>query len=90
MWLRRFHRTLGLILAPFLLVTATCGGILLWRKAIYARSISIDLSLIEELHNFEILSRVVGTVLAAGLALMAITGPALRAQIWLRKRKARS
>jgi uncharacterized iron-regulated membrane protein len=86
--LRKLHRVVGLIFAPFFLVTAGTGGILLFRRYFGAK---IHHNLLQW-HNWEGLNRYVsysGVLLATGLAFMAVTGVALWIQIALRKRRAR-
>jgi hypothetical protein len=85
MWLRRIHRLVGLVFAPFFLITAVTGGILLWRRY-YGPDIKHDLL---GWHNWEGLGDYLGVLLAGALAVMAVTGVALWAQMALRKRRAR-
>ena len=88
MWLRRVHRLIGLVLAPFLLLTAVGGAMVIaWRLKWYR-----DFDLREwflEAHNLEAVGPWAGLVLALGLALMACTGVALWLQMTLRKRRSR-
>ena len=88
MWIRRLHRTIGIIFAPFFIITGTTGAILLWRTTgrygheVHERLIG--------LHNWEGVGQFVGVILAAGLLTMTVTGVTLRVQMWRRKRRAKS
>ena len=85
--LRKLHRRVGLLLAPLLLVTAIAGGLLLFRtRGWYDWETG---SFLKDLHNYHVVGLFMGVIVAAGLAFMAITGPMLYLQVWLRKRKAR-
>ena len=87
MKLRTLHRWLGVVLSPFVLITAVAGGLLLFRKLgwydIHTRHDLIDL------HNYELVAPYVGAVVAAGLAFLAVTGLVLWLQIVIRKARAR-
>jgi uncharacterized iron-regulated membrane protein len=86
MWPRKFHRYLGLILSPLILVTAVTGGILLWRKHFHP-DLKHDLL---DWHNWEIVASYAGVVVAGGLVLMVFSGVAMWAQMAIRKRRAKS
>ncbi len=85
MFIRKFHRILGLCFAPFFLITAVTGALLLWRKAgIY------DVRIVRNLlgwHNWEGLYSYIGVALAAALTLMVLTGAGMWIQIISRKFK---
>lgn len=83
--LRKLHRIVGLIFAPFFLITAVTGGILLFSHR-YRYQMKEGLL---AWHNWEGLANYAGLVLAAGLTFMAVTGVALWLQVKLRKRRAR-
>jgi uncharacterized iron-regulated membrane protein len=86
MWIRRVHRILGLVFAPFFVLVAVTGGLLLFRKhGLYDVRTKHT---ILDLHNWEIVGDLVGLILAVGLLAVACTGVWLRWQIWFRKRKA--
>jgi uncharacterized iron-regulated membrane protein len=85
MWLRRWHRVIGLVFAPFFLITAVTGAILLFRRH-FGPAAKHEML---QWHNWEGLADYVGVILAIALAWMAVTGWALWLQIYLRKRKAR-
>ena len=85
MQLRTFHRLVGAIFAPFFILTAVTGIILLWRKDdLYSASTKGTLL---GLHNWEGLAPYIGVVLAAGLLFMTCTGLAILAGIHRRKHK---
>ena len=88
--LRKIHRILGVVFAPFLLITAVTGGILLWRRAdIYDYQTTAALL---KWHNWEGLHAIgihyLGVVLAAGLVGVVLSGAAL--WVWIRIRTRRS
>jgi hypothetical protein len=69
---RKVHRSVGLVFAPFFLLTAFTGIALLWRKAgVYGGDTK---SLLIGLHNWEIVAKYVGVILATGLICMVLTG----------------
>jgi len=89
MTLRKIHRILGLCFAPFFLLTACTGAVLLWRAdGIYDHETK---STLLKLHNCEGLHAIgihyVGIFLAAGLVLMVLSGWAIALQMHARKRK---
>ncbi len=83
MKLRKLHRTVGLVFAPFFLLTAFTGIALLWRNAeVYgddAKSVFLGF------HNWEIAANYIGVILAAGLITMAVTGLVMLIQQWKRQ-----
>lgn len=85
--LRKLHRYVGMVLAPFFVITGVGGGLLLWRNRL--RASDIDVRGITKLHNYEITGTYLGVVVAAGLVFMAFTGAMLFLQMFLRKHKAR-
>ena len=90
MKLRAIHRVLGLVTAPFMIVTALCGLVLLYRKTgLYERNGEFR-ETVQNLHNYELLTPYVGTVAAVLMTALAITGVAVFCQMRLRKRKALS
>jgi uncharacterized iron-regulated membrane protein len=69
---RVLHKTLGLICAPFFVLTALTGLVLLWRKSnLYEKETK---ELLLGLHNWELAAKYVGAALAAALLLMTLTG----------------
>ncbi len=89
MILRKVHRILGLCFAPFFLLTAATGAVLLWRAdGVY--DLETKTTLIK-LHNWEGLHGIgihyLGVILAAALVLMVLTGWCLALQMRARKRK---
>ncbi len=83
--LRKLHRIVGLIFAPFFIITAVTGGILLFSGQ-YRHDVKKRLL---AWHNWEGVSHYAGLILAASLLFMAVTGVALWLQMTLRKRRAR-
>jgi uncharacterized iron-regulated membrane protein len=83
--LRKLHRIVGLIFAPFFVITAATGAILLFRRQ-YSPSVKHDLL---EWHHWEGLANYIGLLLAGALLFMAISGVALWGQVFFRKRRAR-
>ena len=84
MRIRTVHRIVGVVFAPFFLITALTGIALLWRKAgIYGGE---SQRLILGLHNWEIAARYVGAILAGGLIFMAVTGLVIAVRPMLRRR----
>ena len=89
MTLRKIHRILGLCFAPFFLLTAATGALLLWRKDdLYSHETQ---STLLKLHNCEGLHAIgihyMGMILAAALILMVLTGWCIALQMRARKRK---
>ena len=88
MVLRKFHRAVGMIFAPFFLLTSLTGIALLFRRdEIFSGETK---SIFLGLHNWEIAAKYVGIVLAAGLITMIITGFCIAMQVRKAKTKARS
>jgi uncharacterized iron-regulated membrane protein len=70
--LRTFHRRLALIFSPFLLLTSITGIALLFRKdEFYGKDVKTFLI---GLHNWELVGKYVGTILAIGLMTITVTG----------------
>ncbi|MBT7068003.1 MAG: hypothetical protein HN919_17020 [Verrucomicrobia bacterium] len=70
--IRKLHRVVGLLFAPFFLITALTGIALLWRKAdVYGAETK---GILIGLHNWEIAAKYIGVILAAGLICMVVTG----------------
>ena len=85
--LRKMHRTVAILFSPFLLLTATSGAVLLFRKAgLYEYRVEDALL---GLHNWEIVAHYVGLVLAAGLITIVVTGVTIFTQMQVRVRRAR-
>jgi len=81
MQLRKLHRTIGIFLAPFFMITALGGGFLLYRKI--WNNFQLEAT-IKSIHNYEIIFSYVGTIVALSLLAMAITGT----MIWFTIHKA--
>jgi len=81
MQLRKLHRTIGIFLAPFFMITALGGGFLLYRRI--WNDIQLE-STVKSIHNYEIIVNYAGTIVALSLLAMAITGT----MIWFQIRKA--
>ena len=72
MRLRKIHKIVGLIFAPFFILTSLTGIVLLWRKDdVYSGDTK---ELLIGLHNWEIGAKYIGVILACGLLFMTITG----------------
>ena len=85
MRLRKVHRMVGLIFAPFFILTACTGILLLWRKAdLYGREVQGTLL---GLHNWEGLASYIGVILACALLFMACSGLVILAGMYKRKSK---
>ena len=70
--IRKFHRKLGLVLSPFLILTSLTGIALLFRKDnLYSKEVK---SILIGLHNWEIGMKYIGSVLAIGLLLLTTSG----------------
>jgi uncharacterized iron-regulated membrane protein len=81
--IRKLHRYIGLIFAPFFLLTSFTGIALLWRKAeVYAPNTK---DLFIGLHNWEIVAKYSGVILALGLIFMVVTGIIIIIQLSRRK-----
>lgn len=71
---RRVHRLLAIIAAPFILISATGGGILLLRVAqIYDRRGDFR-GTVQRIHNYEIIARYIGLIAVAFMLAAAISG----------------
>ncbi len=81
MQLRKLHRTIGIFLAPFFMITALGGGFLLYRKI--WNNFQLE-ETVKSIHNYEVIFSYVGTIVALSLLAMAITGT----MIWFQIRKA--
>lgn len=72
MKIRKMHRTAAVIFAPFFLLSASSGCILLFRKTgLYSKEIK---SFFVGLHTWEILMPYIGGVVGIGLLAMTISG----------------
>ena len=72
MRIRKIHRLIGLIFAPFSIITSLTGIVLLWRKAgIYEKETK---NFLLGMHNWEIVSSYIGVILAFSLLFMTISG----------------
>jgi uncharacterized iron-regulated membrane protein len=87
MRLRIVHRVLGLIAAPVMIVTATCGMLLLYRKTGLYELDGEFHQTVEHLHNYEIIAPYVGTPAALLMIAMACTGLALMLQVYVRRHR---
>ncbi len=75
---KHLHKWLGLVLAPFFLLSVVTGSMLLWRKAdLYTKETK---GVLVELHTWELIAPYIGIFLAAGLLLMTLTGLSLFTQ----------
>ena len=81
MQLRKLHRTIGIFLAPFFMITALGGGFLLYRKIWNNYQLEAT---VKSIHNYEVIYSYVGTIVALSLLAMAITGT----MIWFQIRRA--
>jgi uncharacterized iron-regulated membrane protein len=82
---RRWHGLIGLASAPFTLITAVCGGLLLIRKiGLYERRGAFR-DTIQQLHSYEILLPYVGLVTVMLMILTAVTGVVLYCQTHRRR-----
>jgi hypothetical protein len=72
-----------LAFAPFFLITALTGMVLLWRKAEVYGPDTKDLLL--GLHNWEIAAHYIGVILATSLIFMVLTGLLIFLQLSRRK-----
>lgn len=70
--IRKIHRTVGIFLAPFLMITALGGAILLFRRIGWLDFETA--ATIRSIHNWEVVYNYVGLVVALGLLGMAISG----------------
>lgn len=73
--LRVFHRRLAIVLSPFLILTSLTGILLLFRKDnLYGKEFK---NLLIGLHNWEIVGKYLGIILALGLMAICISGLAI-------------
>lgn len=71
---RKWHRITALASAPFTLISAVCGGLLLFRKTgLYERRGPFR-ETIQRLHSFEIILPYVGVIAVALMILATVTG----------------
>ena len=70
--IRTFHKTIGLVFAPFYLATAVTGCILLFRKT--GRISPNVKKVLVGVHNWEILRNYLGLILGAALTCSVVTG----------------
>ncbi len=83
--LRKWHGLFGLVSAPFTLITAVCGGLLLLRTSgLYERRGAFR-DAIQGLHSFEILLPYVGLVAVALMIGTVLTGVGLKCQMRRKK-----
>ena len=72
MGIRKIHRLIGLVFAPFFLITSLTGIVLLWRKAgVYEKETK---NFLLGIHNWEMASSYIGAILACSLLFMTISG----------------
>ncbi len=70
--LRKLHRIVAIVFAPFLLITPITAIILLFRKTgLYGDETK---KLLLSIHNWEIAANYVGIILALGLIFIVATG----------------
>jgi uncharacterized iron-regulated membrane protein len=75
MKLRKLHRIVAIILAPFLLLLALTGSSLFFRKSgLYEKEIK---EFLVSLHTWEIIAPYVGLFLGAGLLFLVVSGTIL-------------
>jgi uncharacterized iron-regulated membrane protein len=85
--LRQIHRIVGVLFAPFFILTAVAGMLLLWRNAgIYGEETK---NLLLGIHNWEIGAEYVGIILAMGLFSMAASGVIILIQTHKRRKYTR-
>ncbi|GEM_PF-704568 len=78
--LRRIHRTVAAIAAPFIIISAIGGGTLLLRVAgIYDRRGDFR-STVQRIHNYEVIARYIGLIAVVFMLAAAITGLMLLAR----------
>ncbi len=69
---RKLHRSVGLAFSVFFLITAVTGIALLLRNAgVYETGTK---NFLLGLHNWELVAKYIGAVMAAGLICMTLTG----------------
>lgn len=86
--LRKFHKTLGVYISPFLLLVSGTGLALLGRKDnLYSQETK---RLLIGLHTWEVAAKYTGGIVAIGLITMATTGLILTFKPkWKRKKRQR-
>ncbi len=73
--LRKFHRNIAIIFAPFLFLTSFTGIILLFRKDdLYSKETK---NLLIGLHNWEYGAKYIGAILGIGLIVITVSGTLL-------------
>ena len=83
MKLRKIHKTVGIIFAPFFLLTSFTGIALLFRKDdLYSKEIK---NMLIGFHNWEVGAKYIGIVLAFGLIFMSISGLILAYKSFINK-----
>jgi uncharacterized iron-regulated membrane protein len=86
--LRQIHRIIGLLFAPFFILTAVTGMVLLWRKTgVYGKETK---EFLLGIHNWEIGAEYVGIILSLGLFCMAVTGFIILIQTHRRRKNIRT
>jgi uncharacterized iron-regulated membrane protein len=66
------HRKVGIVFAPFLILTSLTGVILLFRKdGLYSKEVK---NILIGLHNWELGAKYVGIILALGLIFLSVSG----------------
>ena len=82
---RQWHTFIGLSSSPFILISAICGGLLLFRKTgLYERRGAFR-ETIQRLHSYEILLTYEGVVAVVLMILTAVTGVVLYCQMYRRR-----
>ncbi|MBT3280947.1 MAG: hypothetical protein HOF69_06555 [Campylobacteraceae bacterium] len=70
--MRRIHKKVGIILAPFFIILSISGIILLFRKTeLYGKETK---SFLVSLHTWEIIMPYLGIILGLGLLFMSLSG----------------
>lgn len=86
--LRQIHRIVGLLFAPFFILTAVAGMLLLWRNAgIYGVETK---EFLLGIHNWEIGAEYIGTILSLGLLCMVVSGVIILIQTHRRRKNLRT
>ena len=76
-----------MVFAPFFVITAVTGILLLWRKTGY---LGDKIKPVLGIHNWEIVANYVGVILAGGLLVMTLTGVVLAVQMAKLRSRAKS
>lgn len=88
MTIRKLHRTVALIFAPFFVITATTGAIMLLRmNGLYSGQ---TMNVLIGLHNWELVANHIGIILASGLLFVTVTGVMIWGQIRLHRRRSKA